>query len=174
VFIMKLLRSSATRELLKLVYISMCESILSYCIGVWGGSTSSALLPLERAQRFVLKVMLGKPRLFPTVTLYKVADVLSVRQLMILRVTIRVHQKTILSEEYPALLRKRIFKIPSLRTKTAFARRFPNFLHPFIYNAVEKACNISKNSTREAKTKIQNWLKSLSYSQTEILLKVLT
>lgn len=47
----KHLRHVATTKLLKQIYISLAQSVLSYCISVWGGATKTQFLQLERAQR---------------------------------------------------------------------------------------------------------------------------
>jgi hypothetical protein len=58
---------------------------------VWGGANKSLMLKLERAQRAVLKVMTRKKRTYPTAKLYADCEVLTVRQLAILRMVLRRH-----------------------------------------------------------------------------------
>lgn len=93
IHIMRSLRTAASERVLRLVYVSLCESILSYCITTWGGTGSTAMLEVERAQRAVLKVMLNLPYRFPTTDLYAKVGVPTVRQLYIQRVTLAVHKK---------------------------------------------------------------------------------
>ncbi|CAG9097769.1 unnamed protein product [Plutella xylostella] len=56
IYIFRRLRDVANPEILKTVYLSLAQSILSYCIPAWGGADKTAMLRLERAQRAVLKM----------------------------------------------------------------------------------------------------------------------
>ncbi|CAH2092318.1 unnamed protein product [Euphydryas editha] len=129
---MKLLREAADAQLLKMVYLALCQSILSYCILAWGGSAKSNLILLERAQRAVLKVSLRRCRRYPTSELFREAQVLSVRRLFLMRATTCVHMQSLRSLEHDKMTRERIYKMPKPRVNTAFARRFPRFLLPHI------------------------------------------
>lgn len=170
IFVMKLLRNSADLQTLKLVYSCLAESLLRYCISAWGGAGISTMIEIERAQRAVLKVMLRKYFQYPTTALYFDACVLNVRQLFMLTVGIRTHREIVNSSEYPRLLKNRVFKIPEPRVRTSFAQKFPAFLFPFIYNKLNKSCDIKLCTTSQAKQIIQKHL--LSYNETENLLKI--
>lgn len=174
IYTMKLLREATNGQLLKTIYLALCQSILNYCILAWGGTASTSLLALERAQRAVLKVSLRKPRRYPTVDLYKEAQVLSVRRLFLLRATLFTHQKTLNMPSYSNLLKKRIFKIPTVAVCTSFAQRFQMFLFPRIYNTLANKCNIQLCSVLEAKKKIQAFLLSWDYEQSEAILRVIS
>jgi hypothetical protein len=95
IWVFKNLRHVATKAMLKQIYISLAESILTYCIPVWGGATKTKFLELERAQRSLLKVIHTKPYRFPTTQLYMTADVLSVRKLYILNLILKTHKNTV-------------------------------------------------------------------------------
>jgi hypothetical protein len=86
-------RHVADARILKNVYLTLSQSIVTYCLTSWGGAAKSKLIELERAQRLILKVCLFKPRLFPTATLYQEAEVLTVRQLFILLTILRKHSQ---------------------------------------------------------------------------------
>lgn len=172
--IMRLLRNNAPKQILKQVYIALCESLLSYCICCWGGSAKTYMAVLERAQRAILKVMLKKRRRFSTNLLYKEAEVLSIRKLFILRTTLSQHHKTLKSLEYTSLLTKRLFSIKVHKVNSAFGQRFTHFLQPFLYNKIVKFCKINQSSGYEAKLKITSWLLNLDYEDTESLLQTVT
>jgi hypothetical protein len=57
VWTFKTLRHVASDHLLRLIYVSLAQSVLTCCITVWGGAIRTRLLDLERAQRSLLKVM---------------------------------------------------------------------------------------------------------------------
>lgn len=168
--IMKLLRNSANIETLKMVYFAICQSLFSYCIGVWGGAAKKYNLILERAQRAVLKVMLHKPRWFSTDALYRETAVLRVRQLFILRACILMHRLMINSNSYRTLSKKRVFSIKLPKIKSVFAKRFQYYLHTAIYNKVQKLCDIRNLTVRQCAYEITRWLKTLDYESTESIL----
>ncbi|XP_052755871.1 uncharacterized protein LOC128201816 [Galleria mellonella] len=99
IHVMKLLRNGASKNVLLLVYKSIAQSLLMYCITVWGGASKSYMIALERAQRSVLKVMFRKPIRFPTYLLYQEAAVLTVRQLYILKVVMMHHKSPLLPQK---------------------------------------------------------------------------
>lgn len=171
IFVMKLLRHSADSDTLRLVYTSLGESLLSYCISVWGGSCVTSMLMLERAQRAVLKTMCNKPILFPTKALFAEVKVLNVRQLYILKACLKVHRQVLNSPEYPNMSRKRIFKLPTVAVRTTFAQKLPTYLLPHVYNRINNLTELKVLTVRQAKTTITSLLLSMTYHETETLLK---
>lgn len=165
--VMKKLRNSASKQILTQVYTAICQSLLTYCITIWGSAAKTILIDVERAQRSVLKVMLKKPYRYPTSDLYTDSQVLSVRKLFILKTCLSTHRKTLNSPEYNHLLSKRVFRIPTLSTNTTFARRFGNFISAHIYNNLLKHCDIKTNTITEAKKTITKFLLTLDYQSTE-------
>lgn len=169
IYIFKNLRSIVDQQTLKIVYSSLVQSILSYCVTVWGGSGKSKLLRLERAQRAVVKVMLSKPVLFPTLELYKVAKVLTVRQLFLRQLILRKHQTLpFVNNSYTTRRYGRICEIK--RCRLALAKRHFEYLASMVYNKVNKTLNIYPLSYRECKIKLTNHLQSLTYDETEALI----
>lgn len=173
IYVMKLLRRSADSETLHLVYTSLGESLLSYCIPVWGGAGVTTMLVLERAQRAVLKTMCNKPFLYPTVALFAEAQVLSVRQLYILKACLKVHRKVLNSTEFTDLSRRRVFKLPAVTVRTSFAQRLPTYMLPYIYNKIAKQCALKHLTVRQTKFSITSLLLSRTYQETEDLLRQL-
>lgn len=165
---MKILRPAAKDSVKTLVYKTLCQSLLQYCIGVWGGAAVTHMEEVERAQKAVLKVMLGKPRRYPTEKLYEEASVLSVRKLFVMRVIAKNHH---LSASQDLTLRKRHRDQLLPTVNTVFASRLPKYVHLFTYNSVRRIINIENKSFAQCKNDIQNWLLSLSFLQTEKLVK---
>jgi hypothetical protein len=104
IWIFKYLRNVTDNLLLTNIYISLVQSILLYCIAIWGGACKSKFISIERAQRSILKVMFKKKRLFSTAELYKDANILTVRQLYILQCVLKIHKSTPVN---PKVLNKR-------------------------------------------------------------------
>lgn len=169
IYVMKILRPVASLEVRRLVYTSLCQSLLQYCIGVWGGAAKSHMIKLERAQRGVLKVMFGKPRRYSTDKLFEEAAILTVRQLFVMRaVAIRLttspHQQSSDEEACPA-------SQTQPKPRTVFARRLPKHVHINTYNEICKSLDLQGGTSREVKSKLKRWLLSLNYEDTERLVK---
>lgn len=170
VWIFGILRHIASIDLLKKIYTSLAQSIISYCIPIWGGASKTKYLEVERAQRYLLKVMFFKPRMFPTTLLYSNYQLLTVRQLYIVSATVRLHKQ--LAFDPKALERRRNDLIPSLQiTKTTFAsQQFAN-LSRLMYRKINKLLNIYPKSHYEVKLAVTAWIQTLNYDVTEDIME---
>lgn len=167
IWVFKNLRHVADSDLLRTVYYALAQSVIGYCIGVWGGACKTHLLRLERAQRSLLKTMSFKPYRFPTKTLYELCRVFTVRQLFIFQLITKKHVSTPYD---PGKLRnKRITPnvIESVRCRTAFARRQYAFLSVCLYNKINRILNFYPLTLKECKLKVKNWLFTLDYEDVE-------
>lgn len=174
-YIFKKLRGVAGGSLLKTVYFTLCQSVISYSITAWGGACKTSLLTLEKCQRAVLKVALNKPMRYPTKQLYIDANVLTVRQLFIMNTTLRFHRTSLISipsHKSNRVSRHDLWKSPPTRTK--FAQHFNRFLAPYLYTKINKLLNI-KNLTRyQCKKHVYKWLTNNDYNSTEDFLTIMT
>jgi hypothetical protein len=173
IYVFKNLRTSADKPLLKMVYISLCQSVLTYCITAWGGAAKTYMLLLERAQRAVLKIILKQRVRYPTLMVYKDMGVLSVRGVFVLHAVSRLHAALLRSPTHTESLQRCNFRTPVPPTKSAFAKRFGPFLHPFMYNKICKKLPLQDYTIRELKNKVQTWLKTLCYEEIENILRVI-
>lgn len=153
-----------------MVYLALCQTILMYCITVWGGTHKTELLKLERAQRAVLKVIHFKPRDYPTHMLYSECNVLTVRKLYILRSILYKHSMISFNKQLVSQRRRGFPLCPAVPCRTAFARRQFNGLSARLYNKAHKQLNIYALTKGELKNKLNSWLQTLTYSDTEELL----
>lgn len=171
--IFKKLRHVADRDVLMMVYYALAQSILGYCITAWGAAAQTHMLPLERAQRLLLKVMFFKPRRYATTQLYNDCSVLSVRQLYIKHLIIKQHCTINLDEIKVKMNTQRrtdrIFIMPS--THTVFAQKKHSFLGPFIYNQLSKTLNLLNLTRTHCAKQIHNFLSEKNYLETEEFLK---
>ncbi|XP_028165802.1 uncharacterized protein LOC114356687 [Ostrinia furnacalis] len=168
---MYLLRDAACPSVIYMIYFGLCQSILGYCVSAWGGTYKTTMLKIERAQRAVLKVMLNRPRMYPTNLVYAESNVLSVRKLYVLKAVLTTHKAVLRSDTYKDLLRKRVFKIATPKISTSFAKSHSDYLYPHIYNKVVAKCDIKNHHPFETKKKIVKWLLPLQYNEVEQLLR---
>lgn len=171
-FVLKNIRHVADNNLTKTVYFSLCQSIITYCITSWGGACKSFMTQIERAQRAILKVSHFLPFRYPTKSLYKKCEVLTVRQLFILNTTLKQH--SLLSYNSLPLSKRRCEPVSrtSQTLSTNFANRFFCFLGRYLYNYINKHLIIYSLTKKSCKTKVTLWLSSLDYDKTESLLIV--
>lgn len=165
IHIFKSLRESANFDTLKMVYYTLCQSIISYCISVWGGAIKTNFLRVERAQRAILKVMTRKPYRYPTTQLYSDCKVLTVRQLFVLQCIFRTHSTT-----PPSDPKKRRNLPTGTQHKTTFAQHQFYTLSAYIYKKIHKQLNILDLNRHKLKSKVTEWLLQQDYSSTETLL----
>lgn len=163
----KTLRHVAAARIVNRVYLALCQSLLSYCVSVWGGAPKTLMLKLERAQRAVLKVCTFRPILFPTDELYKCCKVLSVRQIYILSTVLLQHKNTpfvIISK------RRKDMVCHNHKCNYSFTKRFFCFQGPQLYNKLNRKLNFYSYSTTSLKRSLTNFLLAANYSDTESLL----
>lgn len=168
-YIFKSLRNIADRRIIKTIYQALCQSLLTYCITTWGGTSKTILLKLERAQRAILKTAFSLPYRHPTNELYKICGVKTVRQLYILATVTRKHSElsydqTIISEK------RRKFAICYIKPHSDFARKSYSILGNILYNIANKILNIYPLTKRLCTAKVSKWLEDLNYEQTENIL----
>lgn len=173
IFIFKTLRHIAQPKIVKIFYFALCQSLISYCITSWGGASKTHLLIVERAQRAILKTSAFLPFRHPTSELYHIWDVLTVRKLFILNSLIRKHTEL----PYDPNLNKdkrRKGKVCELKsTRTSWAQKYYYFSGDMIYNKVNSILSIYHLPKHKYKMTISNWLKSLTYDETEKLISPL-
>lgn len=77
------LRNLVNANILRSFYKAVVESVLSYGITAWGAAYDSVLSPLYVTQKYVIKVMLFKNKLYPSTLLFEESKLLNLRQLYI-------------------------------------------------------------------------------------------
>lgn len=164
---------SSPKHLLNQIYTSLVQSILTYCITIWGGAAKTQFLGLERAQRSLIKVMYFKKRRFSTEELYQISGLLSVRKLYIMATILKTHKY--LPYDLTLLNKRRRDIVAQLPTiKTAFASRQYLSNSGFLYNKINKLLYIYDKNYQECKKLLAKWLLSKSYEETEALLEHIT
>lgn len=163
----KKLRAVAELPLLRTVYYALAQSLLMYCIVVWGGTFKTALLRLERAQRAVLKVMLTKNYRYPTLQIYRDVQVLTVRQLFVQQVVLRRHCSLSYNPNILINKRHKYAVCPVIPTRLALSVRHYLWLGNKLYNLINKNCNIYPRTRSQCKNIVRKFLLEQSYETTE-------
>ncbi|KAJ8727217.1 hypothetical protein PYW08_006983 [Mythimna loreyi] len=115
--------------------------------------------------------MYFKRKDFSTAQLYSEAQVLTVRQLFILRAVLRRHSMLPITPS--VLLRRKQFPVSdTVKCRTAFASRQFLATSSRLYNKINKKLSIYIRTKYEVKNILTKWLQKLSYDETENLLKI--
>lgn len=170
IFIFKKLRNSADNETLRMAYTALCESILTYCIPAWGGSSKTTFIDLERSQRAVLKVLFRKPFRYPTKQLYSELSLLTVRQLYILRATLRRHASAPTRTKDAARRRPKP-PFHNFDVRTTFAKKQFSYQSSKLYNYINNSLDLISSTKYKCKNKLKIWLLTLDYDSTESIIK---
>lgn len=170
IWIFKNLRHVAPPILLKNIYFALAQSILTYCLSVWGGATKTKFLQIERSQRALIKVMFFKPYRFGTHELYTLSNLLTVRKLYVLQAIIRRHKHTVYDSDF--YKRRRTDKAIEIKTtKSAYAQRQYTSQSAHLYNLANKSQNIYKTLYSDCKKLVKFWLQPKTYDETESLIQ---
>lgn len=173
IYVFKTLRAAASPEILKMVYFALAQSLLSYCITVWGGTFGTHMLKVERAQRCVLKVMLNRPYRYPTAELFSACSVLTVRQLFVMQIILRKHSQMYYDPDLNMNRRLKYRVCPIERHRLALSARHYRVLSSRLYNKANKSLDIYHLPTSQCKVALTDWLREMSYSDTEKLFNVI-
>lgn len=157
-------------KLLNDIYIALVQSVLAYCITIWGGAVKTKLIQLERAQRGLIKTMYFKKRKYSTERLYQLSNLLSVRKLYILQSILKKHREITVDTNSLTKRRKDIVaQVPQV--KTSFANMQYNRRAAQIYNKINKKISIYKKTYYECKKELIRYLQPLTYEEIESLVQ---
>lgn len=144
---------------LKLMYTALVESHLVYGIVAWGSATKSCLKSLEVIQKWILRIMFDKSRMYPGNSLYNDTKIYDIRQLYCK--CLLVYQYKLKSSihliEHLYNTRYKDDSIPIPRAQKTIGQRSFYYLGPKIYNELPK--EIKKlNSLYSFKKEIKKWI----------------
>lgn len=131
------LREILPKNILKMVYYALAESILRYGISIWGGTYVTNIEMIKSSQRYLLKVILHKDKRYPTNLLFEEFDVLDITQLYIHSVLSFTYKnrdiKEIIGHQYQTRNKsKECIRTPQI-SKTS-TQRFITYFGPKCFN----------------------------------------
>lgn len=151
---------------LRILYHSLVESHLTYSVVAWGAAQNSHIKILETTQRYILKILFKKPRLFPTELLYQEIGVNDIRQLFFLNTLIRQHlnKRELRSINHDYNTRYKINSNYLPASHKNLLQRSYGYLGPKFYNIIPPDLK-SINSKSLFKNKIKKWMKTIPRNQ---------
>lgn len=126
------------------------ESHLSYGIIAWGAADKTYLEDLCVLQRRILKLMSNKKNIYSSNALYKELNILDIRQLFYLKVSIKAHFErknlTPIDHKYSTRCKEKYVTVP-LKSTTKGQHSY-DYLAPKIYNSIPEDIKKVQNLRR--------------------------
>lgn len=131
----KFLRSHLDIRHLRMLYISLVQPHLSYGNVAWGATYDSHLAQVLVIQKWLLRVIYNKIPTFPSDELFRISDVLDVRQLYCMKLLGQVYTNkiTIDQVDHSHFTRKRDTTFKRTRCRKSIGQRCSSYLAPRIY-----------------------------------------
>ena len=154
-----------SRQLLKITYRALFESLLQYAITIWGGSFSYLIDKLFKIQKITLKILYNKPRRYPTNVLFRELELPTVHQIYARNILIFAlkHKQIFFADIRERLANKYRLKLPKVNHQ--YAQRTATYKGMQIINKeFSKIVEITKlNNDKLAKKEITKLIYSKPY-----------
>uniref|UniRef100_A0A0A9YPH7 Putative RNA-directed DNA polymerase from transposon BS n=2 Tax=Lygus hesperus TaxID=30085 RepID=A0A0A9YPH7_LYGHE len=169
------IRHSLPKESIKLVYYTMLQSVLQYGIIAWGGTYSSHINKLHVRQKIIIKIMLSLPRRTPSVNLFDIAKIFTIKQLYIKNLLLQFHkQPQIIETQHTPMYTTRYIAAGNViapRPRLTLTTHSPKFIVHLLHRALDSQMKLpQKHSRPNYKRQILTWLVKTGVSGCEALL----
>ena len=172
IYIFREISNILDRQCVLMAYYSLVQSLLSYGSLGWGGACRTYIDRLIKVQKIILRIIFHRPRLYPSITLYREAGVLDVRQLYIkttiLHFRAHIRQAQTRAHDYRTRHASLILH-PRMRKK--FGHRHFIFLAPKFFNSLPEEIK-STNPFSKFKKSVHNWIKETGNEGSEELFHI--
>lgn len=155
------LRDILNAKTMLMIYNSLVESILRYCIIIWGGIYKNYLHKLQITQNYILKIILKKHRRYSTELLFKDNNILNIRQLYIFQCLLWTYKSPEISN-VTSLYNSRSEVNRNVITpfyKKSRTQRFIYYLGPKFFNILPPSIK-AKTKSNEFKKEINIYIKN--------------
>lgn len=152
------IRNLCPEYVMESLYYALVNSRLQYGIAVWGGAYFNNIKPLVTGQKYILRTIDKKPRLFSSLPIFRKWGFLPLRYLYFFKVLsiffFRSGQVNVANREY--YLRS-ASNLTRPRPHKEIFKRFYLFIAPKVYNEIPISIRQQKNP-RSFKFFLKNWL----------------
>lgn len=158
-----ILRFYASKEILRVLYFALIDSLIQYGITCWGGIYFENLKPVVILQKHIIRIINFKNRLSPSLPLFKLVKALPIRNLYIFKVLKiffkRSGQISIVQNNFYKLRNnsRNVCSVPKPRTERY--RRFFNCTAPFLFNKLPDSLRVT-TMLKKFLLDLRNWLQN--------------
>lgn len=153
-----LLRNCMDEKTLKMTYLALAQSHITYGLTAFGGAYNNIAEKLYNVQKKILKIIYRKPALFPTIDLFTISNTLTVHQLYVTQSIIEINKRRMTMERVRHEHNTRHIQRQPLRqpvTKLTYIQRQTQQIGIFYYNRLPQ--EIKSKMTRQ---KLTQWTKT--------------
>ncbi len=151
------LRDFLSTEQMRILYMSLVQSHLTYGILGWGGVSEVHLRKLNTIQKWFIKIIFGKDRTYPTNDLFSESKTLDLRQLYCLEILKNIKKEKItFNIGQNASTRRHALAYPTISHKT-HGQRSLKYYSPRLYNMLPNDIKLIE-SCKSFKVKAKNWI----------------
>lgn len=141
---------------LRQLYFSLVQSQLTYGIIGWGGAYDTHMNKVETLQKWILKIMYGKPLIFPSNEIYQLSGMLEPYQLFTMEILTNIFsgKLPVNLRNHPYSTREKTSQFESSIASKRVGQRSGAYLAPRIYATLPENIRKIKNfSTFKKQTK---------------------
>lgn len=144
---------------LRVIYLSLCQSHIKYGIIGWGGAYKTHMKRVEVIQKWLLRIIYGKPLLFPSDGLYNISRIMNPHQLFALDMLLAIYMKriNILKSDYNYETRNKKNQYLVPRAEKRIGQRCCTYLAPRIHSTIPRKLKEIK-SFYAYKREMKNWI----------------
>lgn len=93
------LREILNQKLLRTIYFALVQSIITYAIPIWGNTFETAIHPLKILQKRIFKIMIKKPLLYPSESLFLEIGLFNIQLLYVQNTLIFIKKNVMLKKK---------------------------------------------------------------------------
>lgn len=155
------LRQYLNIQQLRVIYYALVQSQLAYGIVGWGGAYDANIKNLEIVQKWLLRVILCRSRLYSSDKLYEEAGVFDIRQLYCYTLLIRqyTNRNNIKSFTHGYPTRQRDVLCRTIRCKKTVGQRSSSYIEQKLFNVAPKSIKEATNFVSYARM-VKKWIYS--------------
>ena len=157
---------------LRLIYMGLVQSIIQYGIVVWGGTYATHLDKVNVVQKDIIKIIMRKPRIYPSVKLFQEFKVFAPRQLFLKALLLMFHKNPniiYVNHQHERSTRYRLVgNVIPPRPTLALTTKSPHYIIFIVHRMIDPQLKCPLVCSRNVyKRKIFEWILKIGYLEAE-------
>lgn len=166
------LRYLMPNYIMRMLYFALVESLLRYCMAIWGGTFPTNMEQLKVTQKYIIKIILFKSKRYSSDLLFEEFNVLSLDMLYVSSALVFVYRhkeiaKFNILNKYETRSKSNLNVVVPLHTKTTTQRSITYF-GPKLYNLLPSDIKLINNKNLFAK-KVKRYITDNSIKFNDVI-----